>query len=389
MNTPRIERVRRRMQDYSSLAPAGNQEHPSAIAGWVLRGLAASLRAQKAVLWLSTSQLSEPPTVTVPGHLTARQLQVARMLAQRANSAQASSAPHWAVLVVKNGSAPLAVVALGRPRKEPFSARDRQFLIGLAPMLQAIFSGAMLSGSIATLARAADPTRATMDLLGELAHEMRTPLATIKGHASALLDHRGSWSASRVRETLRIIDEEANTLTTLISELLEGVMIDHGRLAIRPEPVLLNRLIERLVAEFARQTHRHHLTVAFLGRWQVIEADPHRLEQVFRNLLDNAVKYSPKGGLITVTGTASRPEVVVSVADQGVGIAPEDLNQLFEKFFRVRQAVWVAGTGLGLPIARAIVEQHGGRIWAESTLGRGTTVHVALPRKLKRQGIRR
>ena len=112
-----------------------------------------------------------------------------------------------------------------------------------------------------------------------------------------------------------------------------------------------------------------------------MEADPDRLTQVLRNLLDNAVKYSPQGGLTVVRGEVQAGEAVISVADQGIGIAPEHLNRLFEKYFRVKagQSRGVAGSGLGLPIARAIVEAHGGRIWAESRVGQGSTFTFTLP----------
>jgi signal transduction histidine kinase len=103
---------------------------------------------------------------------------------------------------------------------------------------------------------------------------------------------------------------------------------------------------------------------------------------VLRNILDNAVKYSPNGGLIVIKGEARTIDVVVSVADQGIGISSEDLIPLFEKYSRVRSVstLHVSGTGLGLPIARAIVEAHGGRIWVESKVGEGTTIFFSLPR---------
>jgi signal transduction histidine kinase len=114
----------------------------------------------------------------------------------------------------------------------------------------------------------------------------------------------------------------------------------------------------------------------------VADADAGRIRRVLYNLLDNAVKYSPDGGLVVVRGEVSDNEITISVADQGHGIAPEHLNRLFERFFRVKFASGrhVVGSGLGLPIARNIVEAHGGRIWAESKLGEGTTVSFTLPR---------
>jgi signal transduction histidine kinase len=148
----------------------------------------------------------------------------------------------------------------------------------------------------------------------------------------------------------------------------------------------LPRLAENVVNDMMRRTQKHRFLVDFEGGthgFPIVDADPRRVEQVLRNLVDNAIKYSPDGGLIVVRGEATEDEVIVSVADQGVGIAPEHLNRLFEKFFRVESGMGrhVVGSGLGLPIARTIVESHGGRIWAESQVNEGTTLHFTLPRE--------
>ena len=121
--------------------------------------------------------------------------------------------------------------------------------------------------------------------------------------------------------------------------------------------------------------------VDFPADFPILDADPRWIKQAFRNILDNAIKYSPDGGLIVVRGEVRSADVVVIVADQGVGISPEDLIPLFAKYFRVKSAanLHVPGTGLGLPITRAIVEAHGGRIWAESKYGEGTTIYFSLP----------
>jgi signal transduction histidine kinase len=146
--------------------------------------------------------------------------------------------------------------------------------------------------------------------------------------------------------------------------------------------VLLPRLAKAVIEEMAHLTQKHRFLVDFPAEFPIVDADPRRITQVLRNLLDNAVKYSPSGGLVVVSGEVREPEVVLGVADQGEGIAPEHLNRLFEKYFRIKSGLGrhVVGTGLGLPIARTIVDSHGGRIWAESQLGQGTTFYFTIPR---------
>ena len=137
-----------------------------------------------------------------------------------------------------------------------------------------------------------------------------------------------------------------------------------------------------MAAELQHRGKTHRLVVEFPSDFPIVDADPRWIKQVFRNILDNAVKYSPEGGLIAIQGEARPTDVVITIADQGVGISPENLIPLFEKYFRVRSLVTlhVPGTGLGLPIARTIIEAHGGRIWAESKVGEGTSISFSLPR---------
>jgi two-component system phosphate regulon sensor histidine kinase PhoR len=169
----------------------------------------------------------------------------------------------------------------------------------------------------------------------------------------------------------------------LIHDLLESSIIDAGLLRLEYQPVQLRTLARGITEDFARRSPRHRFLVDFPGGFPIVDADPDRIAQVLRNLLDNAVKYSPEGGLVIVRGEVHAEEVVVSVADQGPGIAPENLNRLFEKFFRAKSGLGhhIVGSGLGLPIAHSIIESHGGRIWADSVLGQGTTLCFALPRR--------
>jgi len=219
-------------------------------------------------------------------------------------------------------------------------------------------------------------------IMTALSHDMRTPLASIKGYASALLLDDLHWDEQTKRDYLAIIGEQADRLTEIVGDLLEVSVIDAGKLHLEKEPMLLPRLAQQVVDEAALRTDQHRFLLSFPPGFPVVDADTGRIRRVLFNLVDNAVKYSPDGGLVVVRGEVRENEVVVSVADQGAGIAPEHLNRLFERFFRVKfvGGQHVAGSGLGLPIARTIVELHGGRIWAESRPGEGTTLHFTLPR---------
>jgi len=227
-----------------------------------------------------------------------------------------------------------------------------------------------------------DAAELKLDIVSMLSHEMRTPLASIKGYATALLLEDVSWDSESRTEFLTAIDEESDRLARLISDILDAAAIEAGEIMISPEPILIPRIVKRVVDNMQIRSDIHRFIVIFPDEFPIIEADAERIEQVLTNLLDNAMKYSPDGGLIVVRGAVRSDEVVISVSDQGIGIAPEHLNKLFERFFRARSSAGpkVAGTGLGLPISDAIVRAFGGRIWAESTLGSGTTLSFTIPR---------
>lgn len=261
-----------------------------------------------------------------------------------------------------------------------FAEADIPLLQTLASLVALTADRMRLLAEVERIRAVAKDDHLKSDLLSALAHEMRTPLASIKGYSTALLMEEVQWEPTKRAGFLRIIDEETDKLEGIISDLLESSMIEAGRLEIKPEPVLLPRLVQEMVNDLLHYTDKHHFVVSFPPHFPIVDADPRRIHQVLRNLLENAVKYSPHGGLVVVRGEVGHDEVIVSVADQGVGIAPEHLNRLFERFFRAQELEeHVAGSGLGLPIAQAIVKSHGGRIWAESKLGKGSTFYFTLP----------
>ena len=218
------------------------------------------------------------------------------------------------------------------------------------------------------------------ELMSALSHDIRTPLTCIKGYLSLLNEGRHAPGSPEWRELYELIMDECSRLEKLISAVLDSAADEH-RLKLSCEPVLLPAMVTQVLKGEYFISRGHRFVVCIAPEVRVVRADPVRLEQVIRNLLDNAVKYSPDGSLVVLKVTRKADEVVFSVADQGVGIAPEHLNRLFDRFYRVRDRVngRVSGTGLGLAIARRIVEAHGGKIWAESTPGRGSTFYFTLP----------
>lgn len=261
-----------------------------------------------------------------------------------------------------------------------FAQADLPFLQAVVDLVALAVQNARLRRKLQEARAFEEANRLKGELLSILAHEMRTPLTAIKGYSTALLLQEASFDPEAQQEFLEIIDDECDTLESLVHDLLESSIIDAGLLKLEPQPVMLPKLSKETINEIAHRTDDHRFMVDFPDDFPIVDADPDRIRQVLRNLLDNAWKYSPDGGLIITRGELAQGEIIVSVADQGVGISPEHLNRLFDKFFRVDSGLGhhVVGSGLGLPISRTIVEAHGGRIWAESKVGQGTTLYFTL-----------
>lgn len=218
-------------------------------------------------------------------------------------------------------------------------------------------------------------------LLSTVSHELRTPLASIKGFATTLLRSDVRWDEATQREFLRIIEEESNRLEELIDNLLDMSQVEAGALRIHREPVQLRRLVREAVENAQRRADSHWFVMDLPAELPRVWADPRRIGQVLNNILENALKYSPNGGQITVTCEIEGETVLTSIADQGEGIPRELLERIFDRFFQVDAASTrkTGGSGLGLAIAKGIVEAHGGVIWAESEAGQGSVFRFSLP----------
>jgi signal transduction histidine kinase len=212
-----------------------------------------------------------------------------------------------------------------------------------------------------------------------VSHELKTPVALIKGYAETLQREDADWDAQTVRDSLAVIKEEADHLTHLIDDLLEASRIQAGRLKLEPTDVSLPHLAHKVVEGLRARTSLHTFEFDFPSDLPSVWGDPERLQEVLSNLIDNAVKYSPSGGTIWIGGRVDPSTVTVYVADQGIGIPPEEQVRIFDRFHRVgspehRRA---KGTGLGLYLVKA----HGGRVWVESAPERGSIFIFTLPRK--------
>jgi signal transduction histidine kinase len=221
-----------------------------------------------------------------------------------------------------------------------------------------------------------------------ISHELKTPVALIKGYASTLAREDAQWDGPTLREGLQVIGEESDRLTALINNLLDASRIQAGGFSIERADVDLPRLAAAVVENWRTQTTKHHFVLDFPADFPAVMGDEERLRQVFNNLLSNAIKYAPEGGEVRVGGWREGDQVTAYVADRGIGIPESEQVNLFQRFYRVDSTLRrsTQGAGLGLFLCRSIVEAHGGRIWLRSEPGQGTTVFFALPIEAEQGG---
>jgi PAS domain S-box-containing protein len=217
--------------------------------------------------------------------------------------------------------------------------------------------------------------------ISTVSHELKTPVALIKGYAGTLRREDASWDPSVVQNGLTVIEEEADRLTELIENLLQASKLRAERMQLNISDVKLDALAQQVIERFQTQTTLHRLIIHFPSDFPVIQGDEIRLRQVLDNLVNNAIKYAPRGGDIVVGGEMDDRYITVYVRDSGVGIAEDELEHVFERFYRVNDAMSkkTKGTGLGLYLAKAIVEAHGGTIRVKSKPGLGSTFYFTLP----------
>jgi len=218
------------------------------------------------------------------------------------------------------------------------------------------------------------------ELIGNISHEFRTPLAGIKAMvetlASGAIDDKEMFN-----DFLTRIESEVDRLTQLVAELTELSRVETGKAELKKEPVDLNQLVEEVIAQLSPQAERQKIVIIVkpAADLPTVPADKGRVRQVIANLVHNAIKFTPAGGRITIATRALGESAAVDIADTGIGIPREELSRVFERFYKGDKARAGEGTGMGLAIAKHIVEAHGGNIRVESEEGRGSTFSFSLP----------
>jgi len=259
----------------------------------------------------------------------------------------------------------------------------------LPPLEEEQKEGHGMRGAIAVfhdISRLKELERVRQDFVANVSHELRTPLTTIKGYTETLLD--GALREEVAPQFLQVIQKHADRLAKIVEDLLTLSKVESKEFQLKKEKLHLSELIDD-VLDFVKEGAKKkkisidavHISSSF-----IIEGDRNILEQILINLLDNAIKYGREGGKITLSAVQkNQSEIEVSMRDNGIGIPKEDLPRIFERFYRVDKgrSQELGGTGLGLSIVKHLVQAHGGRVWAESRLGEGSTFYFTLPASRK------
>jgi PAS domain S-box-containing protein len=237
-----------------------------------------------------------------------------------------------------------------------------------------------VTGAVLSLRRPSRGNRRTpsgVEIVSTVSHELRSPLTSVKGYTSLMLNRWDRLPDDQKKMMLEQVNHDADRVTRLITELLDISRLETGRLILRRQMVDLARLAATVVEKVRMEYPELEAVTEFPEDFPKVYADPDKIEQVLTNLVENACKYaSPRA--LRIDGLATSSEVSVGVHDHGEGIPPSDLPKVFTKFFR-RSVGRPTGSGLGLWISRGLVESHGGELTAESIVGQGSTFRFTLP----------
>ena len=275
----------------------------------------------------------------------------------------------------------IGVMGVATISERCFISKEVELLTGIGREISIAVRNAQLyeEASSAKALRELDAMRT--EFLANVSHELRTPLSVIKGSANSLLQPDVIFDEPTRREFLQSIDKDADTLTRLVDDLLMMSRLEVGALEVKKKPHSLAEVVNSVKDRLDNLTAKHHLYIDIPDKLPPVVIDDGRIGEVLTNLVENAVNYSEENTNIAIEANPNGEEVIISVADEGIGIPPESHQKIFDRFFQGdgRKTGHRRGTGLGLAICHGIVEAHGGRIWVESEPGQGAKFSFSIP----------
>lgn len=295
---------------------------------------------------------------------------------------RAQQARVLAILPLRSPKGVLGILSLSRSHGDPPGPEQRETLEAICNQIAIAVENNRLLGELGQVEAQRQVDRLKAEFMSTISHELRTPLGFIKGYATTLLREDIQIDPATRSEFLEVIAEESDKLQAMIEELLDASRLRTGNLVIERRVIGLRGFMEAALRKASGFQQAGHILETHLPASDAeLLADPGRIEQVLDNLLDNAAKYSDPGSRIQVEATIQDRHVLIGVKDHGDGIPAEEVEHIFEPFYRggSPRRRGARGTGLGLAICKGIVESHGGSLWVESTPGRGSTFFFTLP----------
>lgn len=265
------------------------------------------------------------------------------------------------------------------PTEQLFSSAEVAVLESLANQTALAVHSAALDREVRRVRLEAETSALRAALFSSVTHDLRTPLSSIKASATGLIAQGTEYTDAQREEMAHTVIEEADHLDQIVGNLLDLARMRAGALVPSKHPIFLEDVIASSLRRMSRTLEGFDVRTNIRAQLPPVDADPVQIEQVITNLLENAVRFSPKGGELHIAVAQWHGTVQARVTDRGAGIAVEDREKVFEEFFNRDAGQGRGGTGLGLAIARAVVVAHGGKIWAEGTPGGGTTIVFELP----------
>ena len=260
-----------------------------------------------------------------------------------------------------------------------FSSSEVEILESIASQIALAVERVVLDLEVRRVRLEAETSSLRAALFSSVTHDLKTPLASIKASATGLLAEGAEYTEAQREQMARTVIEEADHLNQIVGNLLELARMRAGVLLPSKQRVFLEDVIASALRRMARALAEYDIRTNLRAHLPAIDADPIQIEQVLTNLLENAMRFSPKGSEIQISAAQWHGVIQTRISDHGSGIPQEDRTRVFEEFFSRATGSARAGTGLGLAIARAVVLAHSGKIWAEGAPGGGTTICFELP----------